>query len=474
MKAKLLQVNTYLEKRPALLDILLILLLLSFSPLFFYKLGQTSLISWDEAWYAQIAKNILSTGDLFTLIWNGKPFHDHPPVGYWIMALNYQLFGVNEFTTRLGSAVFGLICLVSTYFLGKELFNRTIGFASAVALCSSFWFLYRSRSGDLDIFLTTFFVLTLLFAVKASKNIIYLIPFSVFFTLLLLTKTLVPLTIIPALIVIFVFSPTLKKIRQTSLSKILITLIPSILFFLILVITWFKAQSATHPKFIERYLAIGLPGVKAETVYLDNLKITKEFLYNGIGKWFWPGIFSLFLGNLTFRKKSFLILITFFISFTLPFLFSSRGQIWHLIPVHPIMLLALFGFFYYTVHIFIKKPLIISVLTLGICFYFTFVQLRQAYYQFIDIPAFVSDEAILSKQASKFPEDLYIDDNFLPTAIFYSNKNVEKIWSVKGLFEDKQNFLLITYQYRVDRDNIPQSWYRIIGKDRDKILIQRI
>ena len=59
-------------------DLILITLLFLTLPLFFYKLGQSSLVSFDEAWYASISRNILQTGDLFNLTFNGKAYYDHP------------------------------------------------------------------------------------------------------------------------------------------------------------------------------------------------------------------------------------------------------------------------------------------------------------------------------------------------------------------------------------------------------------
>src|SRR3989344_3337898 len=121
-------------------NLFIFLFLLVISPLFFYKLGQSSLVNWDEAWYAVISRNILTTGDPLNLIYNGLPYIDHPPAGFWLIALSFKLFGINEFTARLASAVAGFISLIVVYFLGKELFNRAVGITSALALSSSVWF----------------------------------------------------------------------------------------------------------------------------------------------------------------------------------------------------------------------------------------------------------------------------------------------------------------------------------------------
>lgn len=456
-------------------DIFLLALLSVSSPLFFYKLGQTSLVSWDEAWYGAIAKNIISSGNILYLTFNGNRYLDHPPAGFWLMALSMKLFGIGEFWVRFPSALSGLLSIYIIYLLGKELFNRVVGFSSAVALSSAIWFVYRARSGNLDSLLTLFFLTTLYLAIKASKNRRFLIPFAVSLSLLFLTKTVVPFTILPALLVIFYK----EKIKFKEFFK-------PILIFLFLFGGWILAQWIKYPDFINRYLSIGLPGVEVKTSYLDNLKQIKEYLHSGVGKWFWPGLASIIL-SLGFLQKRFLILTVFFVTFFLPFIFSSRGSIWHLVPLHPILILSFFGFIYVTLERIINMKIfknlrirgnkfLLIVPMLLVSFYFSFMQIKLIWYQFIDIPAYVSDEAILSKVAGEFTNKQFvIDGDFVPAAVYYSGKNVSQLWGggMKDLFASKQDFILITKQYRLDQALIAKNDYQILKQDRDKILIIR-
>lgn len=479
-------------------DYLPLIFLILLAPLFFYKLGQSSLTSFDEAWYADIGRNILKTGDLFNLCWNGKYYLDHPPTGFWFIALGQAIFGINEFGSRISSAVFGILTIITLYFLGKELFydlgkigSRVVGFASALALSSSPWFLYRARSGNLDVPLTFFFVLTIFLAVKSSKSKTFLIPFTISLILLILTKSVVPFTIVPVLIIIF-WKSFPYKVKEL--------LIPILLVLAILGM-WFFSQLDNHDHFIERYLSIGLPGVEVKTSFLDNLKLVKEYLHNGIGKWFWPGVISILLGPL-FLKKRFLILSVFFFSFFTPFLFSQKGHIWHLIPLHPFMILAFFGFFYSFLEWLLRKfslslfPLILKIISfkknfklsrdavsylvlipvLLICFYYSYLQIRRIWYEFVDVPAFISDEAILSKEAGKIDGRFYIDGDFGPTAVFYSGKKVEQIRNerLSEIFKYESNFAVITNDWRLKGINIPENQYKVIKKDRDKILVVKL
>jgi 4-amino-4-deoxy-L-arabinose transferase-like glycosyltransferase len=429
----------------------------------------------------------LKRGDIVNLWWNGKAFTDHPPAGFWFIAISYRLLGISDFSARAVQAFSGILTLVFVFFLGKKLFNRLTGVLAALALSSSPWFIYRARSGNLDAILTMFFVLTVLLALYASKNRKLLIAFILSLSLLFLTKTAAPFTIIPVILLIFWRS---KHIKFKDLFL-------ALGIFLGIFGGWFLYQVSKDAGFFRHYFKIGLPGVESATSYLDNLALMKEYLHNGIGKWFWPGIISIFLGVFTFQKR-FFILFIFFISFFLPFLTSSKGHIWQLIPLHPFIILAFFGFMWVVgdrislwietvarklikkksirkFFVLSRKPIfVLSVLVIFLYFYVP--QAKRNWFEFIDIPAFVSDEAILSREASKFKEKFYIDEDFGPSAVFYSEKNVKQIRNeeLQGLFESDERFVLITHQWRLDGAEIPKKEYEIIKTDRDKLLIKRI
>lgn len=451
------------------LDVFFLTLLSLTIPIFFYKLGQSSLVSWDEAWYGAIAHNLLLDGDFLNLSWGDNAYVDHPPFGFLLMAFLMKIFGEGEFWVRFSSAILGFLSLIIVYLLGREIFNKWVGFASSIALSSAFWFLFRARSGNLDITLTFLFLLTLFLAFKASREKKYLVWVSVSLTALFLTKTLVPFVIIPALLLIFWRS-------RVNIKDLIIPL----LVFIFFVGGWFLYQIMKDQNFMNYYSKIGLPGVRVQTNYLENLLLAKEYLHSGIGKWFWPGIASIALGFFLFQKR-FLVLSVFCLIFFFPFILSEKGQIWHLIPVYPVMILLSFGVYFFlakkALNILpfklIRRKVFIVVPMLVVAFYFSFFQIRQAWYQFIDIPAFVSDEAILSREAGKYPYQFYIDGDFLPAAIFYSGKPSEQISAtiLKAVFDEENLFVMITGQWRLDAAEIPKSRYEILKSDRDRILI---
>lgn len=449
-------------------DILCLLLLTLLTLFFFYKLGQSSLGSWDEAWYADTARTIVKTGDLFHLVFNGNSFFEHPPGGIWITALSFRLFGISEFTDRLPSAILGLFSLYLMYLLGKLLFSRVVGLASAVALSSSFWFLSRARSGNLDIPLTFFLLLTLYLALKAAKDKEFFIPFCISLAFTVTIKSLLPFAIIPSLIIIF-WKSEIYKIKDYLLA-----------FFAMLSIylTWVIIQFFWDPVLVKNHFFHSLRGSNIENNFLNGFKLFNVYLHNGIGKWYWPGLLGLVSGFLL-REKRFLILIVFFISYATPFLFSPALQIWHLIPLHPVMILLFFGSVYIifskiALRLQIKHAVnLITFFVLGFSVYYSFIQLRAAWYQFIDIPRYISDEDILSREAAKYQGKIILDGDFDPAGAFYSGRIVRKMSepSIKKFFDTENNFLLITNTWRLDGVIDPKS-YEVLKKDRDKVLVR--
>ena len=76
--------------------------------LMFWKLGEGSLFNWDEATYAQVAREMIWTRDVFTLHRNGTPFLMKPPLFVWLTVAAYKIFEVNEFAVRFWSAISGV------------------------------------------------------------------------------------------------------------------------------------------------------------------------------------------------------------------------------------------------------------------------------------------------------------------------------------------------------------------------------
>ena len=125
---------------------------------FFTGLGGPRLWDRDEPRNAGCAAEMLAANDWVTPVFNGELRSHKPVLLYWLMMPGYALFGVNEFTARMPSALLAVGASWLTLFIGARLFNRQTGVLSAVILCTSMMFVVAGRAATPDavlIFFTT-------------------------------------------------------------------------------------------------------------------------------------------------------------------------------------------------------------------------------------------------------------------------------------------------------------------------------
>ena len=69
-------------------------------------LSPPSLMDDVDAVQAQIARNMLTSGDWVTARLDGVAYLEKAPLVYWMMAVSYELFGVHDWAARLPIALF--------------------------------------------------------------------------------------------------------------------------------------------------------------------------------------------------------------------------------------------------------------------------------------------------------------------------------------------------------------------------------
>ena len=116
-------------------------------------LGHNRLTDWDEGIYAQVSREMLRTGWLVPH-WNSSLWLEKPPLTFWITALFYKLFGVSEFTARLGSALAGIALVKLLHYWLLRTCDRLTAWLSTVILLSTFGFLHIARVGETDTLLS--------------------------------------------------------------------------------------------------------------------------------------------------------------------------------------------------------------------------------------------------------------------------------------------------------------------------------
>ncbi|MGY8766462.1 MAG: ArnT family glycosyltransferase, partial [Nitrospinaceae bacterium] len=79
--------------------------------------------NYDDAYYAQKAKEILESGSLWLITYSGIPAFDNPPMPFWLTAMAYSLFGVSTYSAIFSSALFGTGIILITYRLSLLLYK---------------------------------------------------------------------------------------------------------------------------------------------------------------------------------------------------------------------------------------------------------------------------------------------------------------------------------------------------------------
>ena len=139
------------ERRSALFPLLLVAVC---GLLYFWRLGVIPLDDFDEAYYAEGAREMLERGDLGTPYFNGRPFLLKPALIYWLIAAAFRLFGTTEFAARAVSAFFGMGVVLLTYWFGARTLGRRAGLLAGAALAVCYMWVDTAREAMIDMPLT--------------------------------------------------------------------------------------------------------------------------------------------------------------------------------------------------------------------------------------------------------------------------------------------------------------------------------
>jgi 4-amino-4-deoxy-L-arabinose transferase-like glycosyltransferase len=90
-----------------------------------------------DAVQAQIARNMLASGDWVTARLDGVVYLEKSPLVYWMIAVSYRIFGVHDCAARLPLALAVVLLCWVTYRFGCWAFNREAGLFAGIALATS-------------------------------------------------------------------------------------------------------------------------------------------------------------------------------------------------------------------------------------------------------------------------------------------------------------------------------------------------
>ena len=127
------------------------LLLAVVAALFFLPfLGNVHLFDWDEINFAESSREMIVSGDYSRVMVGFRPFWEKPPLFFWMQATAMQVFGINEFSARLPNAIFGILSLLTLFYIGKKERNEQFGLLWALLYFASLLPHMYFKSGIID------------------------------------------------------------------------------------------------------------------------------------------------------------------------------------------------------------------------------------------------------------------------------------------------------------------------------------
>ena len=221
---------------------------------FLLFLGHRPLAVPSEARYAELAREIVASGDWITPRINGIKYFFKPPLFYWIEALSIHALGLSEFALRLTTSLFALAGCLLAYVAGRKLFDRLTGILSATVLATTLIWFTLSRIILLDVPVGVFMSLSLLaflFAVREPSGSrarkVWLVTMYVAAAAATLTKGLIgivlPGLVIGAWIVLTWNWQLLLEVRLLS----------GLALFLLISVPWHIAVGIQTPEFFHFY-----------------------------------------------------------------------------------------------------------------------------------------------------------------------------------------------------------------------------
>ncbi len=167
---------------------------------YLYGLGQLPLLGPDEPRYAQVAREMFLRGDLITPTLGQHTWFEKPALLYWLMIGAAKVFGVSEWSARLGPAICGLLTIAAVWCVGRAVERNGVsefGLWSALVAASCLGLIVFSRAASFDIVvtMTTTWALAFFLLHELSRKTSFLAGFYVFVGLSLLAKGLVGIVV---------------------------------------------------------------------------------------------------------------------------------------------------------------------------------------------------------------------------------------------------------------------------------------
>jgi len=228
------------------------LLVLLLALLWFAQLDLRHLVPSDEGRYAEMAREMLHTGDWITPRYNGYKYFEKPPLQTWFNAITFACFGLGDWQARLYTALTGFFGILLVGYTGRRVFGGQAGLFAAVALAATPYWSLLGHFNTLDMGLSFMMELSLCALLLAQRphldrsterNWMWVCWAAM--ALAVLSKGLIGIVLPGAVLVLYTLIA-----RDWALWKRL-HLISGLLLFLLIAAPWFVLVDRRNPEFFD-------------------------------------------------------------------------------------------------------------------------------------------------------------------------------------------------------------------------------
>jgi len=216
----------------------------------YYGLASYAILDMNEGLYAEAAREMLVNKHFIIPYLNKVPYLEKPPLLYWLIALSYKIFGVNEFAARVIPSTFTALTCLSVFFAGKKLQTTRTGFIASIILLTSIVFIMIGRVVFFDMLLTFFISgsLFLFYFWTQETRSGYLYSSYIFLGLAILTKGFLAMVLIPIIMIIFLFLMKADKEHYKALFNK-----KALILFLMITLPWHLLAMFSFAQFTWEY-----------------------------------------------------------------------------------------------------------------------------------------------------------------------------------------------------------------------------
>ncbi len=386
----------------------------------FFKLGHSLFENWDEAWYAEVIKQMMRTKDFIMPHWNGDILLDKPPLYFWLSSFFAIFLGVTEFSVRLPSAISGFVLIFLVVVYAYRRWGLTPALFTYSALALNNLFIWRTRSGNLDALVTLLIFLVYLLMVSTYKYRYALL--GIVFGLIFLVKA----SLVAFPLAVFGLYELVFNIKHFFKNLIGYVLLGSL--FILVAGSWLVAGAHESGKqVLDYYLFQSDQGVSAFSLSNFKLDYLSYVYYSLQRKLFFVFIVGVFFILLKIYKRVNFAILAFSLLLLIQLSFTQKTNNWYLLPSVPFWALAIGYGVKRAQEIasrFISEKIVVGVLLISLLYtsYKTFtVNIIPIINQEVNITEVASARIINS--LSNNPHDIILRlDAAYPVTIYYADR----------------------------------------------------